>query len=72
MERLINRFDYDGDYGTLLNRFQIRAAINFRLTVHGTAGQTRASFIYTTRCAVSSSPSIIGPRAVTADAFSTR
>jgi UDP-sulfoquinovose synthase len=41
-ERLINRFDYDGDYGTVLNRFLVQAAIGFPLTVHGTGGQTRA------------------------------
>ncbi|HEX9903737.1 MAG TPA: NAD-dependent epimerase/dehydratase family protein [Propylenella sp.] len=51
-ERLINRFDYDGDYGTVLNRFLMQAAIGFPLTVHGTGGQTRA-FIHiedTCRC----------------------
>lgn len=41
-ERLINRFDYDGDYGTVLNRFLMQAAIQYPLTVHGTGGQTRA------------------------------
>ena len=41
-ERLINRFDYDGDYGTVLNRFLMQAAVGFPLTVHGTGGQTRA------------------------------
>jgi UDP-sulfoquinovose synthase len=41
-ERLINRFDYDGDYGTVLNRFLMQAAIDYPLTVHGTGGQTRA------------------------------
>jgi UDP-sulfoquinovose synthase len=41
-ERLINRFDYDGDYGTVLNRFLMQAAIGYSLTVHGTGGQTRA------------------------------
>lgn len=41
-ERLINRFDYDGDYGTVLNRFLMQAAIGHPLTVHGTGGQTRA------------------------------
>jgi len=41
-ERLINRFDYDGDYGTVLNRFLVQAAIGHPLTVHGTGGQTRA------------------------------
>jgi UDP-sulfoquinovose synthase len=50
--RLINRFDYDGDYGTVLNRFLMQAAIGYPLTVHGTGGQTRA-FIHlqdTVRC----------------------
>ncbi|HET7414044.1 MAG TPA: NAD-dependent epimerase/dehydratase family protein [Pararhizobium sp.] len=41
-EQIINRFDYDGDYGTVLNRFLIQAAIGHPLTVHGTGGQTRA------------------------------
>jgi UDP-sulfoquinovose synthase len=41
-ERLINRFDYDGDYGTVLNRFLMQAALDCPLTVHGTGGQTRA------------------------------
>ena len=51
-ERLINRFDYDGDYGTVLNRFLMQAAIGYPLSVHGTGGQTRA-FIHiqdTVRC----------------------
>lgn len=41
-DELINRFDYDGDYGTVLNRFLMQAAVNYPLTVHGTGGQTRA------------------------------
>jgi len=51
-ERLVNRFDYDGDYGTVLNRFLMQAALGHALTVHGTGGQTRA-FIHiqdTVRC----------------------
>ncbi len=51
-DRLINRFDYDGDYGTVLNRFLVQAAVEHPLTVHGTGGQTRA-FIHiqdTVRC----------------------
>lgn len=51
-EKLINRFDYDGDYGTVLNRFLMQAAIGYPLTVHGSGGQTRA-FIHirdTVRC----------------------
>lgn len=61
-ERLINRFDYDGDYGTVLNRFLMQAAIGYPLTVHGTGGQTRA-FIHiqdTVRCvqlAIENAPS---------------
>jgi UDP-sulfoquinovose synthase len=46
-ERLINRFDYDGDYGTVLNRFIMQGALNVPLTVYGTGGQTRA-FIHIT------------------------
>jgi UDP-sulfoquinovose synthase len=41
-ERLINRFDYDGDFGTVLNRFLMQSACGHPLTVHGTGGQTRA------------------------------
>ena len=41
-DRLINRFDYDGEYGTVLNRFLVEAAIGHPLTVYGTGGQTRA------------------------------
>ena len=41
-DRLINRFDYDGDYGTVLNRFLMQAAIGYPLTVHGSGGQTPA------------------------------
>jgi UDP-sulfoquinovose synthase len=51
-ERLINRFDYDGDYGTVLNRFLMQAALGYPLSVHGSGGQTRA-FIHiqdTVRC----------------------
>jgi len=51
-EKLTNRFDYDGEYGTVLNRFLMQAACNIPLTVYGTGGQTRA-FIHisdTCRC----------------------
>ena len=40
--QLVNRFDYDGDYGTVLNRFLVQAALGHPLTVHGTGGQKRA------------------------------
>jgi UDP-sulfoquinovose synthase len=40
-ELLINRLDYDGVFGTALNRFCIQAAIGHPLTVYGSGGQTR-------------------------------
>jgi len=40
-EALINRFDYDEVFGTVLNRFCIQAAIGHPLTVYGKGGQTR-------------------------------
>jgi UDP-sulfoquinovose synthase len=41
-EVLMNRYDYDSDYGTVLNRFLMQAACGLPLTVYGTGGQTRA------------------------------
>jgi UDP-sulfoquinovose synthase len=41
-ERLINRFDYDGDFGTVLNRFLVQSQVGHPITIHGTGGQTRA------------------------------
>ncbi len=40
-EALINRFDYDEVFGTVLNRFCAQAAIGHPLTVYGKGGQTR-------------------------------
>jgi UDP-sulfoquinovose synthase len=40
-ESLINRFDYDDVFGTVLNRFCVQAAIGQPLTVYGKGGQTR-------------------------------
>ena len=40
-ETLINRFDYDDVFGTVLNRFCVQAAIGQPLTVYGKGGQTR-------------------------------
>ena len=40
-EALINRFDYDEVFGTVLNRFCAQAAIGLPLTVYGKGGQTR-------------------------------
>jgi UDP-sulfoquinovose synthase len=41
-EALINRFDYDEVFGTVLNRFCVQAAVGHPLTVYGKGGQTRA------------------------------
>jgi UDP-sulfoquinovose synthase len=60
---LANRFDYDGLYGTVLNRFLSQAVNGHPLTVYGTGGQTRA-FIHisdTAKCiflAIKSSPKL--------------
>jgi UDP-sulfoquinovose synthase len=40
-EALINRFDYDEVFGTVLNRFCVQAAMGLPLTVYGKGGQTR-------------------------------
>lgn len=51
-ERLINRFDYDAAFGTVLNRFMLQGALGYPLTVYGSGGQTRG-FIHitdTVRC----------------------
>ena len=39
---LATRFDYDGVFGTVLNRFAVQAAVGYPLTVYGKGGQTRA------------------------------
>jgi UDP-sulfoquinovose synthase len=41
-KNLVNRFDYDGDYGTVLNRFIVQSVVRHPLTVYGEGGQTRA------------------------------
>ena len=38
---LANRFDYDGIYGTVLNRFIVQAAKGIPMSVYGKGGQTR-------------------------------
>jgi UDP-sulfoquinovose synthase len=40
-EALINRFDYDEVFGTVLNRYCVEAAVGMPLTVYGKGGQTR-------------------------------
>ena len=41
-KNLINRFDYDGDFGTVLNRFLVQSAIGLKMSVYGKGHQTRA------------------------------
>ncbi len=38
---LATRFDYDGVFGTVLNRFCVQAVTGHPLTVYGAGGQTR-------------------------------
>ena len=40
-ENLMNRYDYDGDYGTALNRFIMQSVIKYPLTIHGSGNQVR-------------------------------
>jgi UDP-sulfoquinovose synthase len=40
-DALVNRFDYDDVFGTVLNRFCVQAATGHPLTVYGKGGQTR-------------------------------
>jgi UDP-sulfoquinovose synthase len=52
--KLVNRFDYDGIYGTVLNRFLVQASNKHDITVYGTGGQKRA-FIHiedTAKCVI--------------------
>lgn len=50
--RLVNRVDIDSDYGTVLNRFAVQAALGLDITPYGTGGQTRAfiNIADTARC----------------------
>lgn len=49
---LYNRLDYDGIYGTALNRFLIQTAVGHDMTVYGKGGQTRGfiNIMDTVRC----------------------
>jgi UDP-sulfoquinovose synthase len=50
-ESLINRFDYDEVFGTVLNRFGAQAAIGMPLSVYGKGGQTCGFWIFEIRSA---------------------
>ena len=49
---LATRFDYDGVFGTVLNRFTIQAVLGHPLTVYGHGGQTRGiiNIVDTVQC----------------------
>jgi UDP-sulfoquinovose synthase len=49
---LATRFDYDGVFGTVLNRFVIQAVIGHPLTIYGSGGQTRGmiNLVDTVQC----------------------
>ncbi|MGI8457131.1 MAG: NAD-dependent epimerase/dehydratase family protein [Propionibacteriaceae bacterium] len=49
---LSTRFDYDGVFGTVLNRFAVQAVAGHPLTVYGAGGQTRGflNILDTMRC----------------------
>lgn len=59
-ERLVNRFDYDSDYGTVLNRFLMQAALDIPMTVYGTGGQTRG-FIHVSDTAKCLEAAVVNP-----------
>ena len=50
--RLATRFDYDGVFGTVLNRMVIQAVLGHPLSVYGTGGQTRGliNIVDTVQC----------------------
>lgn len=54
-EELSNRFDYDGVFGTALNRFCVQAAVGHPLTVYGKGGQVRVLYLITSLCCCTTS-----------------
>ena len=53
---LANRYDYDGVFGTALNRFCSQAAVGVPLTCMVRAGRRAASSTFATPCAASNWP----------------
>jgi len=49
---LLTRFDYDGVFGTLLNRFAVQAAVGYPLTVYERAARRAACWTSATRSLV--------------------
>ncbi len=60
-DRLATRFDYDGIWGTVLNRYCVEAIIGHPLTVYGKGGQTRGFLISAILCGASNCPCLIPP-----------
>lgn len=60
---LINRYDYDGIFGTALNRFVVQAAVGHPLTVYGKGGQTRGFLDIRDTVRAPPCPSCDSPRA---------
>lgn len=58
--QLINRYDYDGIFGTALNRFVVQAAVNHPLTVYGKGGQTRGYLDIRDTVSFQISPNVLG------------
>ena len=71
-ERLINRFDYDGDYGTVLNRFLMQAAIGHPSPCTAPAARRAPSSTSVTRCVAFRSRSKIHRNAATSRSSSTK
>ncbi len=58
--RLATRLDCDGEYGTVVNRFLVQAALGLPLSVYGSGGQTRA-FIHLADCAACIAAAVEAP-----------
>ncbi len=60
---LATRFDYDGVFGTVLNRFVIQAVLGHPLTVYGSGGQTRGiiNLVDTLQCVRLAAENPAGP-----------
>lgn len=63
---LATRFDYDGVFGTVLNRFIVQAVAGHPLTVYGAGGQTRGflNIVDKVRCLGAGRREPRGPRGV--------
>src|SRR5262249_26288534 len=60
---LATRFDYDGIFGTVLNRFAIQAVLGHPLSIYGRGGQTRGiiNLVDTVQCVRLAAENPAGP-----------